>query len=118
MDVLFSIPQTRLPELQQARRQQPDLRVTLRADPAGAIRATGHLVAVDNQIDVATGTVLLKARFDNDDEALFPNEFAQVTLELGLQEGLVVPLKAVQRGAQGEYVYRVSHDETAESVSV
>ncbi len=118
MDVLFAIPQTRLAELRQARSRQADLPVHLYSGPAGAIRAQGRLLAVDNQIDVATGTVLLKARFDNADESLFPNEFVQVGLELGIQDGVVIPLRAVQRGARGEYVYRVTGDDKAQTVTV
>ncbi|MFA5663139.1 efflux RND transporter periplasmic adaptor subunit [Castellaniella sp.] len=118
MDVLFAIPQTRLPELRLARRQQADLPVRLHSGPADVIRAQGRLLAVDNQIDVATGTVRLKARFDNTDEALFPNEFVQVSLELGVQKGVVVPLRAVQRGASGEYVYRVTADGQARTAPV
>src|SRR5690606_11957406 len=74
IDVTFSIPQTGLPALLQARRAEPGLQTLLFSDAAGTPLASGTLVAVDNQIDVATGTVLLKARFDNADETLFPNQ--------------------------------------------
>lgn len=118
IDVVFSIPQTRLQALLEARRSTPDLQVRLFSDVAGATLATGTLVAVDNQIDVATGTVRLKARFDNTDETLFPNQFVQVRLRLGVQDGLTLPLRAVQRGSQGEYVYRVDDEHKARVVPV
>src|SRR5690606_22560308 len=82
IDVVFSIPQTRLQALLEARQTEPDLEVRLFGEAAGTMLAAGTLVAVDNQIDVATGTVRLKARFDNADESLFPNQFVQVRLRL------------------------------------
>jgi multidrug efflux system membrane fusion protein len=118
IDVVFSIPQTRLQALLEARRAEPGLRTQLFSDAAGTALATGTLVAVDNQIDVATGTVQLKARFDNADESLFPNQFVQVRLRLGVQDGVTLPLRAVQRGSQGEYVYRVDADHKARTVPV
>lgn len=118
IDVVFSIPQTRLPALQEARRKDSGLRTQLFSQAGGPVLATGTLIAVDNQIDVATGTVQLKARFDNADESLFPNQFVQVRLRLGLESGLVLPLRAVQRGSAGEYVYRVDADRKAHVVSV
>ena len=118
IDVTFSIPQSRLPALLEARRAAPDLQTQLFSDVAGTPVATGTLVAVDNQIDVATGTVMLKARFDNADDSLFPNQFVQVRLRLGLQNGVTLPLRAVQRGSQGEYVYRVDAGHKAHVVPV
>ena len=118
IDVVFAIPQSALPALLQARRDSPDLQTQLFSDAAGTAMATGTLVAVDNQIDVATGTVQLKARFDNADESLFPNQFVQVRLRLGLQQGVTLPLRAVQRGSQGEYVYRVNAEHKAQVVPV
>ncbi|MFT0532652.1 MdtA/MuxA family multidrug efflux RND transporter periplasmic adaptor subunit [Castellaniella hirudinis] len=118
IDVVFSIPQTALPDLLQARRRVPDLTTQLLAQAGGAVVADGRLLAVDNQIDVATGTVQLKSRFANQDDALFPNQFVQVRLRLGLESGLVLPLRAVQRGAGGEFVYRIGADRKAQRVAV
>lgn len=95
------------------RRAEPGPATQLFGDVAGTTLATGTLVAVDNQIDVATGTVRLKARFDNTDEILFPNQFVQVRLRLGVQDGVTLPLRAVQRSSQGEYVYRVDAERKA-----
>ena len=111
IDVVFSVPQSQLQGVLEARRNDAGLQTQLLGDAAGPPLATGVLVAVDNQTDVATGTVQLKSRFDNADEALFPNQFVQVRLRLGTEEGVTVPLRAVQRGSQGEYVYRVDTTE-------
>lgn len=118
IDVVFAIPQTRLPALLTARRADPGLQTHLLGQAGGPVLATGTLIAVDNQIDVATGTVQLKARFDNADESLFPNQFVQVRVRLGLESGLVLPLRAVQRGSAGEYVYRVDAERKAHVVPV
>ncbi len=77
--------------------------------------ATGTLTTVDNQIDPSTGTSRLKAVFENRDGALFPNQFVNVRLLVDvLRQQLIVPAAAIQRGAQGTYVYIVKPDNTAE----
>ena len=118
MDVVFSIPQGRLPDLLAARRAAPDLRTELMSAPGGPVIATGSLLAVDNQIDVATGTVQLKSRFANADESLFPNQFVQVRLRLGLESGVVLPLRAVQRSSEGQFVYRIDAQHKAHVAAV
>ena len=73
--------------------------------------ATGELTAVDNQVDVATGTVKLKATFRNEDAALFPNQFVNVRMKLEtLSNATIVPAAAIQRGAQSLFVYVVKDD--------
>jgi membrane fusion protein, multidrug efflux system len=68
--------------------------------------ATGKLVTIDNQIDPATGTARFKAVFDNHDLSLWPNQFLNIRLMLAVRkDAIVVPLAAIQRGSQGEYVY-------------
>lgn len=75
--------------------------------------ARGELMSVDNQIDVTTGTLRLKARFDNQDERLFPNQFVNVRLLVSRQEVLAVPSAAVQVGSIGSFVYVVDEDKAA-----
>ena len=76
--------------------------------------ATGRLLTFDNQIDTTTGTVKLRAQFDNTDSALFPNQFVNVQLLVDvLHDSAVVPTSAVQRGAPGTFVYVVNADSTA-----
>jgi multidrug efflux system membrane fusion protein len=83
-------------------------------DRAGKTKlATGTLLTVDNQIDPATGTVKLKAQFDNGQSALFPNQFVNVRMLLDVNKGVtVIPSAAVQRGTPGTFVYVVKPDRT------
>jgi multidrug efflux system membrane fusion protein len=71
--------------------------------------AQGVLRTIDNQIDLATGTLKLKAEFPNADEKLFPNQFVNVRLQVStLKDALVIPAAAVQFGSKGTYVYIVN----------
>lgn len=73
------------------------------------VLAKGRLVSVDNQIDLTTGTVKLKAEFDNKDNALFPNQFVNARLHVETRpKATLVPVAAVQRGTQGSFVYAVN----------
>ena len=73
--------------------------------------ATGALTTLDNQIDTTTGTVRLRAQFDNRDNRLFPHQFVTTILVLDtLKNATVVPSAAVQRGAPGTFVYVVNDD--------
>jgi multidrug efflux system membrane fusion protein len=77
--------------------------------------AEGKVTLIDNQIDTATGTLRLKATFDNADEKLWPGEFVSVRLELSVRKGVVtVPQRAVMQGAQGSYAFVIKADNTAE----
>ncbi len=112
ISVVFTLPQADLPDVLRQLRAGNTL-VTELYDSSDATQiATGHLVSVDNQIDVATGTVKLKAQFANDDEALFPNQFASVRLQVGATDALFVPTIAIQQGSAGAFVYRVEPDNT------
>lgn len=75
--------------------------------------ASGRLTAVDTQIDTTTGTVKLRALFDNADETLFPNQFVNIRLLVNtLRNQTVIPAAAIQRGAEGTFVYVVKPDHT------
>lgn len=75
--------------------------------------ATGELLTVDNQIDVATGTVKVKAIFPNKDGTLFPNQFVNVRLVVAeLKDATIVPSAAIQRGAKGSFVWLLKDDKT------
>jgi multidrug efflux system membrane fusion protein len=75
--------------------------------------AKGKLDTVDNQIDTTTGTVKLRAIFDNDEGVLFPNQFVNVKLVVDtLHDSVLVPNSAIQRGAPGTFVYLVKPDRT------
>jgi multidrug efflux system membrane fusion protein len=78
--------------------------------------ATGTLYALSNQMATSTGTVTLRAQFDNENEALFPNEFVNIKILVDtLSQAVLVPTPAVLSGAPGDYVYLVNSDD---SVSV
>jgi len=110
--VRFSVPALNLPAV----RRRPDQQFTAIAIPArdSAASVEGVLSFVDNEVDSATGTVLLKARFPNRDGSLWPGEFVRITLVLGMQhDAVVVPSQAVMQGQQGTYVFVVNNDGTA-----
>ncbi len=113
IDVVFSLPQENLPAVLARLRSGATLPVDAYAAGGTTHLATGKLMTVDNLIDPATGTVKMKAEFDNKDGALFPNQFVNVRLLLDTLKGaIVVPTSAIQRGAPGTYVYVVGADST------
>jgi multidrug efflux system membrane fusion protein len=82
---------------------------------AGKVTAIGTLIFVDNSVDPTTGTIKLKARFANQDGALWPGQFVSVSLRLAEQvDALVVPSQAVQTGPNGQFVFVVKPDMSAE----
>jgi multidrug efflux system membrane fusion protein len=77
--------------------------------------ATGNLIAIDNQVDPATGTVRMKALFSNEDAMLFPNQFVNIRLRIDTLQGMVlVPAASLQRSPQGTFLYVVAQGNTAE----
>ena len=112
--VSFSVPERRLPELQQRMAGSQPLAVEAAPSGASGAPARGRLTFVNNAVDPATGTILLKAEFPNQDRALWPGEFVQVSVILTTRAGaLVVPASAVLAGQQGDYVLVVQSDATA-----
>jgi multidrug efflux system membrane fusion protein len=111
--VVFPLPQDNLPAVLARLRAGVALPVDV-FDRDGRMRlAAGTLKTTDNVIDPATGTVKLKAEFDNRDGALFPNQFVNVRLQIEtLKNAVVVPASSIQRGAPGTYVYVVKDDST------
>jgi multidrug efflux system membrane fusion protein len=110
--VRFSLPQTDLPDVLARLHQNPPLPVELYDRGDTRTLATGTLLAVDNQIDVATGTVALKAQVPNQDETLFPNQFVNVRMTVASAQAPVVPTAAVQQGSIGTFVYKLKDDRT------
>jgi multidrug efflux system membrane fusion protein len=111
--VLFTIPQDALPRVMArlAAGEKPPVEAWDRDQKT--LLARGRLITADNQIDVATGTVKLKAEFPNRDGKLFPNQFVNVRMVIDTLKGVVtIPTAAVQRGAQGNIVYVVKEDNT------
>jgi multidrug efflux system membrane fusion protein len=116
--VRFAVPATYLDQLQ--RHGNEALRVIARQggrDDAPEIE--GVLSFFDNHVDTTTATVLLKARYPNAEGQLWPGEFVNVTLVLGIQQGAtVVPAQAVLTGQQGSYVFTVEGGTTAKQQPV
>ena len=119
ISVLFTVPETDLPAVLASLKTKRDVPVEA-WDRADAVKlATGTLRTVDNQIDTATGTIKLRATFDNPDESLFPNQFVNIRLRVRtLDDATVIPSAAVQRAAFGEFVYVVNKQGEDEKVSI
>lgn len=111
ISVLFALPQAQLPDVLAQLRAGKTLKADLYDRDDLKQLATGQLVSVDNQIDVATGTVSFKARFDNEDETLFPNQFVNVRLRVDAAQALAIPTVAVQHGSVGAFVYRLDDED-------
>jgi multidrug efflux system membrane fusion protein len=113
ISVVFSLPEDNLPAITRRLRAGATLPVVAWDRSQQTKLASGKLVTVDNQVDTSTGTVKLRAQFDNQDESLFPNQFVNAQLQVDvLHDATVIPSAAVQRGAPGTFVYLVKDDST------
>jgi multidrug efflux system membrane fusion protein len=110
--VEFAVPEQYLPEIKKQMSGQT-LKVTATFENMAGTPPQGKLTFVDNAVDQTTGTILLKATFPNEDNALWPGQFVNVTLTLSeLTDAVVVPSQAVQVGQGGQFVYVVNSDPT------
>jgi multidrug efflux system membrane fusion protein len=113
ISVVFSVPEDELPEFAPQFAAGSPLIVTAYDRANLRQLAGGKVSAIDNQIDTTTGTVKVRAQFDNEDNTLFPNQFVNVRLLVKtLQNAVTVPTSAIQRGAPGTYVYVINADNT------
>jgi len=111
--VTFTVPETRLGEVRQFVAR--GLKVLAYPKGQGTGPSEGLLTFIDNGVDPQTGTVKLKATFQNSDKRLWPGEFVNVVLNLStMKNAITVPTKAVQSGQQGDYVFVVTKDGTAD----
>src|ERR1022692_2364488 len=113
--VTFSVPEA---NLDRVRHRFSSGQLKVQAYPKGQTDspAEGRLTFIDNGVDTTTGTLKLKGTFPNGDRRLWPGGFVDVALVLSTRKNVVVvPTKAIQSGQQGEYVYVVRTDTTAES---
>jgi len=119
MAVVFSVPEMHVPLIMRQLKLGKALGVEAWDRDQKIRLAQGRVSTTDNAIDVATGTLRLKATLDNRDGSLFPNQFANIRLQLDtLKNALVVPVQAVQRGAAGTFVYVVQADNTVQVQTV
>jgi multidrug efflux system membrane fusion protein len=111
--VEYSVPEDSLPQIMARVQAGAKLPVTA-FDRANVVQlGTGEFAAIDTQVNTTTGTVMLRANFDNSDGSLFPSQFVNVVMLLDtLKDAVTVPVAAVQRGAPGTYVYLVNADNT------
>ncbi len=110
ISVIFTIAEDQLPVVMKKMRTGK-LKVDAYDRDMKVKIATGVLTTLDNQIDQTTGTLRLRATFDNEDNALFPNQFVNARLLVEQKTGVtLVPTAAVQRNSQSTYVYVVGDD--------
>jgi multidrug efflux system membrane fusion protein len=113
--VVFALPGDAVQAINHAQRAGRRLAVLAYSREGDALLARGELVLVNNQIDVASGTVQLKARFANPQHVLWPGQYVNVRLLLGEHmQALTVPAAVVQRGQSGTYAYVVGADGKAQ----
>jgi len=113
ISVIFTVAEDYLPQIQARMKSGATLPVAI-YDRANVTKLQdGKLAFIDNQIDVTTGTVKLRAMFDNTDDTLFPQQFVNARLTVDtLANATVAPNAAIQQGAQGAFVYVVNNDNT------
>jgi membrane fusion protein, multidrug efflux system len=113
ISVIFTLPEDDLPEIMPQFTAGTPLVVTAYDRANLRQLAVGKVSAIDSQIDTTTGTVKVRAQFDNENNTLFPNQFVNVRLLVEtLQNAVTVPTSAIQRGAPGTYVYVINADNT------
>ncbi len=111
--VLFAIPADNIPAVLARAHAGNRLAVDVFGRENKTRLATGKLLTLDNQINVTTGTVMVKAEFANTGENLFPNQFVNARLRVETRHNAILaPTAAVQRGTQGTFVYVVGRDQT------
>ena len=113
ISVIFSVPEDNEPQIMARMMSGATLEVAAFDRSGTALLATGKVTTLDNQIDPVTGTVKLRALFDNKDFKLFPSQFVNARLLIDtLHDAVVVPASAILRGAPGTYVYVINPDKT------
>ena len=119
IDVVFTLAENSISSILQAQKSVQPLLVEAWDRSNQNLIASGKLLSLDNQIDVTTGTIKIKARFDNQDDTLFPNQFVNVRLKVNtLQDAVVIPPAALQMGNEGHFVWVVNSDNKVSKKSV
>lgn len=115
IDVVFTLPEAQTRQVLDAARRGQGLPVTALGRNGNTVLAHGRFATFDNRVDTSTGTLRAKARFANDNNALFPNQFVNIRLTYGvLAQAKIVSVTAVRNGPKGSFVYVVHPDRTAE----
>ena len=120
ISMIFTLPQDVFPTVQDAMRASHDpLKVIAFSSDDKEQLSEGSLLTMDNAIDTTTGTIKLKAQFPNRDDRLWPGQFVNAHLQLGISHDVVtVPSQAVQRGVNGLYLYVVKSGSIASLVPI
>jgi multidrug efflux system membrane fusion protein len=112
--VIFTAPEEQLPYINEAQATQPLKVIAITTDGKKPL-AEGRLAVVNNQVDTSSGTIRLKAVFDNKDHALWPGQSVSTRLLVKtLKDATVVPDEAIQHGTEGLYAYVVNQENKAE----
>ena len=118
ISIVLTLPASNLPQVMEARTKGP-VPVTAFDGTSGKLLSSGTLMTPNNMIDTATATIALKATFENQDEHLWPGQFVNTRVQVGLaRHAVTVPDLAVQHGPDGTFVYVVKPDQTVEPVAV
>jgi membrane fusion protein, multidrug efflux system len=113
ISLVFTLPESQLSAVRDAKRAGDVPVIAYDQDGNKAI-AKGILQVIDNQVDQATGTIRLKAQFENEDDALWPGQFTPVRVEVGIKRNAItVPTAALQRGPNGIFVWVATADQRA-----
>jgi multidrug efflux system membrane fusion protein len=114
ISVVFTLPETSLPQIQRHLNATNGLLAYALERDNRSVLADGKLAVIDNQIDITTGTIRLKATFENKELRLWPGQFVNVRLLLEVRNGAtVVPASVVQRGPDGTFAFVIESDRRA-----
>ncbi|HEX7385886.1 MAG TPA: efflux RND transporter periplasmic adaptor subunit [Castellaniella sp.] len=119
IDVSFSLPQSQISEIGATAGSGAGLPVQVRDQNNDTLLATGKFLTLDNQVNVSTGAVLAKARFDNAHNRLFPNQFVNISVQVKTLHNVVtVPVSAIRHGAPGDFVFVAQPNHTVKLTPV
>jgi membrane fusion protein, multidrug efflux system len=114
IDVVFTLPADTVTKIQQRLGAGATLPTTVLDRTRTSVLGQGQFLTLDNQIDATTGTIRAKARFANEDAALFPSQFVNVQLQIDvIHDAVTVPAAAIRHGPNGDYVYVVDAEQVA-----
>jgi multidrug efflux system membrane fusion protein len=114
IDVVFTLPADTVTKIQQRVTTGATLPATVLDRTRTSVLGQGTFLTLDNQIDPTTGTIRAKARFANEDTALFPSQFVNVQLQIDvIHDAVTVPAAAIRHGPNGDYVYVVDAEQVA-----
>jgi multidrug efflux system membrane fusion protein len=118
ISVVFTLAESQLPSIQKAM-ANGTLPVAVYGSDDKTRLADGQLLTPNNAIDASTGTIQLKATFQNDDDALWPGEFVNARLRVDtLHQAVTIPIAAIQHGPNGLFIYTVKPDNTVQEQAI